>query len=304
MRSVIVSVILALALALSPAAFAKMGSGKSFGSRGSRTIERPIERTITPPPAPSIAPPPSVLPAPSLAQPMAQPGVSQGNPFMAGMAGGLLGAGIGSMLFGHQPAYAAASEASPFGSLIGLILQLALVGGVIWLGVRLFRGATQAGGTSRSPVIDAPYRVIPAPAPPQPRVDKQFEPSDADKQAFGAILIEVQKAWTDGDIGALRQLATPEIVSWLADDLSRNASQGVRNVVDQIGLQKGEVIEAWRDGQIEFATAVLTFSARDFTIGGGGALVAGDPNVPTLSSEAWTFLRAPGGRWLLSAVER
>ena len=304
MRSVIVAVILALALALSPTAFAKMGSGKSFGSRGSRTIDRPIERTITPPPAPSIAPPPSVQPAPSLAPPMAQPSMSQGNPFMAGMAGGLLGAGIGSMLFGHQPAYAAASEASPLGSVIGLMLQLALVGGVIWLGVRLFRGATQASGISRRQPIDVPYQAVPSPVLPRPRVDKQFEPSDADKQAFGAILIEVQKAWSDGDIGALRQLATPEIVSWLADDLSRNASQGVRNVVDRIGLQKGEVIEAWRDGQIEYATAVLTFSARDVTIDGSGAVVAGDPHVPTLSTEAWTFLRAPGGRWLLSAVER
>ena len=221
------------------------------------------------------------------------------------MAGGLLGAGIGSMLFGHSAGWAAASEASPAGSLFGLILQLALVGGVIWLGVRLFRGATQSAGAPRRQVIETPYRVVGGSAAlPKPRIEKEFEPSDADKQAFGTILIEVQKAWTDGDIGALRQLATPEIVSWLANDLSRNASQGVRNVVDQIGLQKGDVIESWRDGDVEYATAALTFTARDFTVSGAGAVVDGDPNVPTQSTEAWTFLRTPGGRWLLSAVER
>jgi len=308
MRTAFVAVILAVALALSPAAFAKMGSGKSFGSRGARTVDRPIERTITPPPAPT----PSFQPGPSLAPPLVQPGYSQGSPFLSGMAGGLLGAGIGSMLFGHSAGWAAASEASPVGSLFGLLLQLALVGGIIWLGVRLFRGATQAAGSPRrqaSPLrqpIDVPYRVVggSAAALPKPRVAKEFEPSDVDKQAFGTILIDVQKAWTDGDIGALRQLATPEVVSWLADDLSRNVSQGVRNVVDQIGLQKGEVIEAWRDGQIDYATAVLSFTARDFTVSGAGAVVAGDPHAPTQSTEAWTFLRAPGGRWLLSAVER
>ena len=296
MRSIAVAVFLALILALASPAFAKMGSGKSFGSRGSRTIDRPIERSITPPPAPVL--PPAAQPSLPPPLPMAPAG---GSSFLSGMAGGLLGAGLGSMLFGHSPGWAAASEAQPGASLLGLILQLAMIGGLIWLVRRWFRSMVSRPAPA-IPVLAAAPRMTALAAP---RLDKQFEPNDADKQAFAAILENVQAAWSAGDIAALRHLATPEVVAWLAEDLTANASRGIRNVVDRIELQKGEVIEAWRDGGTEYATAVLTFAARDFSVAAStGQVVEGDPQARQSSTEAWTFLRVPGGHWLLSAVER
>ena len=191
-------------------------------------------------------------------------------------------------------------------SLFGLLLQLAVFGGLIWLGVRLFRSLTQTNSGGPGPVIAPPYRVMNGPAAPKPaRIEKLFEPTDADKTAFGTILAGIQQAWSAGDIQALRQLATPEVVSWLADDLSRDASQGVRNIVDQVALLKGDVIESWRDGDVDYATAVLTFTSRDYTVRtDSGAVVDGNAQGTVESTEAWTFLRVPGGRWLLSAVER
>lgn len=310
MRHAVFAVLIAIALALSPQAFAKAGKGSSFGSRGSRTADRPIERTITPTPAPTPTAPlsqPAYQPPPvaPMAAPAYQGGFAQRSPFLAGMAGGLLGVGIGSLLFGHSPALAAASEASPMASLFGLLLQAAMVGGLIWLGMRLFRGATQTSGPARRDAVEAPYRVVGGTAVAKPRIEKEFEPTDADKGAFADILAGIQKAWSEGDIAHLRQLATPEVVSWLAEDLSRDASQGVRNIVEDVRLLKGEIIESWRDGTVEFATAALTFSTRDYTVRtDSGAVVDGDPNGTVQSTEAWTFLRVPGGRWLLSAVER
>ena len=41
-----------------------------------------------------------------------------------------------------------------------------------------------------------------------------------------------------------------------------------------------------------------------FQVSTSGALVAGDPRIPTESEEVWTFVRRQGGNWLLSAIQQ
>ncbi len=302
-RFVVIALAVLMVVGSSADAFAKMGKGSSFGSRASRTADRPIERTVTPPPASAPLAPPVVAPAPSYAPSPAygqSPGFFQRNPFMSGFMGGLVGVGIGSMLFGHS---AYAMDASPGGGILGLLVQLALVGGLIWLLVRMFRGSGSVGGLSGGNRV---LQAIPAGAPRTvARIAKEFEPSDADKQVFAQIMQESQRAWTNGDIGMLKQIATPEVVSYLADDMAADSSQGVRNVIEDVQLLRGEVVEAWTEGNRQFVTAAMTFAARDYKVRlDNGQVVEGNPNQPVQSNEAWTFVRVGGGRWLLSAVER
>jgi predicted lipid-binding transport protein (Tim44 family) len=146
---------------------------------------------------------------------------------------------------------------------------------------------------------------IPAAGAALPRVDKEFEPQPADKEAFGAILQGVQRAWSDGDMRALERVATPEIVHWLSQDLAANTDRGVVNRVENVVLKKGDVTESWSENGQDYVTAVLTFACIDTTRRADtGALVEGDLHTPVDYTEAWTFVRRQGGRWLLSAVER
>src|SRR5256885_8325072 len=78
---------------------------------------------------------PQAVPRPAPAAPIAGGGFFQRHPFMAGLMGGFVGAGLASMLFGHS---AMAADASPTGSMLGLLLQLALIGGLGYLAYRLF----------------------------------------------------------------------------------------------------------------------------------------------------------------------
>ena len=306
MKRIFIAILLALVVAFSPEAFAKIGNKSgSMGNRGSRTLDRPMERTLTPQQAPQpllspARPPMAAAPiAPSM--PVAQPGFSQRNPFVAGLMGGVIGAGIGSMLFGHSTAMAGYSEMSPMGSLLGMLIQFAMIGGLVWLGVRVFRGLSASQPQSR-PMAPANYRVVDS-AP--VRVNKEFEPTDVDKQQFAEILMGVQRAWSEGDLSALKHIASPEMVSFLADDLAENTSRNARNVVENVTLLKGDVSEAWSENGKEFATAVMTFSSHDYTVrADNGQVVEGDPRQVLQSTEAWTFVRAQGGKWILSAVER
>lgn len=332
MKHGLIAVLITASLVLAPEAFARAGKGGSMGSRGDRTYDRPIERSVTPPPSPG-ATQPGMAPAPGATQPgltgqqpmynpgtaganrmqpgmagaapMAQPGFFQRNPFLGGVLGGMVGMGIGSLLFGNSAA-AAAADAAPMASMLGLLMQVALIGGLVWLAFRLFRrrSPVPAGGayerSAQGPM--GGYAAAPASAP---RVEQEFGLTPADQQAFTEILVGVQRGWSEGDIGQLRRLCTPEIVSWLLEDQSANASRGVRNVVEDVTLLKGDLAESWSEGVRDYVTVVLSFSCRDYDVRlDNGQVVEGSAKEPVEVTERWTFTRSQGGNWLLSAIEQ
>ena len=102
----------------------------------------------------------------------------------------------------------------------------------------------------------------------------------------------------------LRAVATPEMVGYFSEQLSELASRGVRNMVTNVHLEQGDLSEAWAEPGREYATVAMRFSMIDVTVDTAGHVVDGNPNQRTQSTEVWTFLRAPGGRWLLSAIQQ
>jgi predicted lipid-binding transport protein (Tim44 family) len=287
-RSRLARWLLGLGLLLAPLpALARAGDGGNVGSRGSLTYSPspptdtapggavPIQRSQTPPPAPS----------PSL--PVTPPPAAQGGgPAMSGVLGGLVGAGIGGLLLGrgmfegvHGP-----------GGVVGLLLQVALiVFAVRWVGRRVFADATTGGGVA-------------AQAPSEPGVAPIGE---ADMARFEQLLVDVQAAWSTHDLAGLRLLATPEMVSIFADQLAEQTSRGVRNVVSDVRVLEADLAEAWAEDGREYATVALRFALHDVTLDAvGGHVLAGDPEAETAVTEIWTFLRVPGGRWVLCAIQQ
>jgi predicted lipid-binding transport protein (Tim44 family) len=108
----------------------------------------------------------------------------------------------------------------------------------------------------------------------------------------------------------MRQLMTPEMVSYFSEELTRNASQGTQNIVTDVRLLKGEITETWVEADLQYATAYMRWSAIDYVARIGRSpgqpdyLVSGDPKTPTEAEELWTFVRRRGGEWLLSAIQQ
>lgn len=298
------SLFFCLALALTPSlADARAGSsyssgGKSsfsgMGSRGSRTFDNngaaPITRSVTPT-NPSAASPSSPLGTPA---PAYGGSFFQRHPFLTGLAGGFLG----SMLFSHL---------GGLGQGLGFLLTLLIIGFVIFFLVRLLFGRrfAPAGGGFMPRSVGAAA----APALTHFR-GRDTTIGDADLTSFQTIHAAVQDAWGRGDLGRMRELMTPEMLSYFSEELTRNSSQGVQNVVSDVRLLKGDISEAWEEGDLEYATAYMRWSAIDYVVRLGRSpgqpdyIASGNPRVPTEAEEVWTFVRRRGGNWLLSAIQQ
>jgi predicted lipid-binding transport protein (Tim44 family) len=123
-----------------------------------------------------------------------------------------------------------------------------------------------------------------------------------DFNTFERLLGEVQASYSAEDLGRLRSIATPEMVSYFSEELSANASKGVVNRVADVKLQQGDLAEAWREGDTEYATVAMRYSLDDQMVDRqSGRVIEGGPDEAT---EVWTFMRRHGGHWLLSAIQQ
>lgn len=132
----------------------------------------------------------------------------------------------------------------------------------------------------------------------------------ADQDRFKEILRDVQAAWSRQDLDALKRLATPEVLHYFSTALSENASKDIENRVEDLRVLSAEVQESWTEDATDYATVLFRWSARDYTTSltkqpnEPGYLAEGNDRSPTETSEAWTFMRYQGGKWLLSAIQQ
>ncbi len=317
-------VVLAMAVAfvLVTADFAdarRAGGFGSFGSRGARTFQAPPATKTAPSTAPierSMTPRPQAdAPATAAQRPGAaaqRPGFF-GNGFAGSMMRGLLIGGLIGMLLGHG--------LGGIAGFLGLILQLGLAMLVATLFMKWFanrqrkpaaagtasvqREMAMAGGPARQPSnFDFGLSRGGAPMMGAPATADTAVVEQSDLDTFQQMLTEVQTAYGREDFGALRERTTPEVMSYLAEELSQNATAGVRNDVSDVKLLQGDVSETWREGDEQYATVAMRYESRDVMRDRkNGNLVSGDPDAPTEATELWTFVRPRAGDWKLSAIQ-
>ena len=126
----------------------------------------------------------------------------------------------------------------------------------------------------------------------------------ADYEAFERLLGEIQAAWSNEDVAKLHTLATPEMVSYFSKDLEQNKANNDINKTSDVKLLQGDLAEAWREGETDYASVAMRFSLVDKTLERGtGRLISGS-DTPVEATEVWTFARQRGGNWELSAIQQ
>jgi predicted lipid-binding transport protein (Tim44 family) len=289
---------------LAGAADARPGGGFSMGSRGSRTFSpppptrtaptvSPLNRTVTQPARPGLNPSP-------------RPGFFGGG-FGRGLLGGFLGAGLLGLLFGHG----FFGGLGGFASMLGLILQIGLVvliGRFLWSMWQRRQPAFAAGGASLRDGgglgSSGSGSGLGFGGNSAGMEGGRVDITQSDYGAFERLLGEIQAAYSNEDIAALRSHVTPEMLSYFSEQLSENASRGVVNRVSDVRLLQGDLAEAWREGSTEYATVAMHFALTDRTLDRTSGRLVGGSESPQEVTEAWTFMRVAGGQWVLSAIQQ
>jgi predicted lipid-binding transport protein (Tim44 family) len=288
---------------LADLADARPAGGRSVGSRG--------VKTYTAPPATSTAPKTAAPIEKSMTQPgktataqgaQASPGIaSRFGGWRGLLLGGLIGAGLAS-LFGM----------GALSNVLGFLLQIALIGGIVWLAFAFFRSrkAQPALATATASAGQAPqnvsYRDAASGLGSGAGSALTIGPDDYD--TFERLLGEIETAFGRNDLEALGDHATPEMLSYFAGELDANAKKGVRNEVSQAKLLQGDLAEAWREADGEYATVAMRYSILDATVeAASGRVVSGSTTAPQEVTEVWTFRRPGNGtarQWELSAIQQ
>jgi predicted lipid-binding transport protein (Tim44 family) len=313
----------ALALGVLIADPADARRGGSFGSRGSRTYSAPRSTATAPgytaPVQRSMTPDNGYRTGGAYAQNPGYNGYGGGyyRPRYGGFGGGFLGGLItggligGMMGHGWGGGWGGSGWGGGGGGLLTMLIQLLVVGLILSWVFRMVRprpafnsafagpapGFTPAGGPG--PFPGGGQTFVP---PTGPAWEIPITP--ADQSAFEGLLRAVQDAYAREDYAGLREHCTPEVMGYLAEELSDNATHGRKNDVKDLRLLQADVGEAWREGQMEYATAAMRYESvdvmRDRT---SGKVISGDPDRPTQTTELWTFVRPQGGAWKLSAIQ-
>jgi predicted lipid-binding transport protein (Tim44 family) len=281
---------------------ARVGGGRNFGSRASRTY--------TPPPATNTAPKAAPIEK-SMTQKGTAPAAAQAP--QASRFGGWRGILMGGLI--------AAALASIFGfgalaSVLGFLLQFALIAAAVFLVVSFLRSRSQpalarapASGSGSSPQRETLNgRQGLASGGSVPAFAATLKIGQDDLDSFEKLLGEIQTAYGREDVDKLATMTTPEMLSYFSQDLADNAKQGLRNEVADVKLLQGDLSEAWREEGSDYATVAMRFSLVDATVDrASGKVVSGNRTNPTEATELWTFRRDDRARadgWQLSAIQQ
>jgi len=296
-----IAAIVAALVLVAADANARAGGGFSGGSRGARTFSAPPATQTAPNAA---APMQRTLTQPgktgTVGQTAARPGLFGGG-LLGGLAAGFLGAGLFGLLFGHGFFGGMAGLAS----VIGLLLQIVLVVVVARL---LFawwqrRNTPALAYANPEPATGHSFSGLGGMFGANTPAGQKMTIAKSDYDDFERLLGEVQTAYSNEDIDALRAKVTPEMLSYFSEQLSENASRGLVNKVTDVRLEQGDLAEAWREGNADYATVAMRFSLNDRMIDRASGRDK-EANAPGEVMELWTFMRARGGGWLLSAIQQ
>jgi len=294
-------------------AWARVGGGGSFGSRGSRTYTAPRST-----PAPTPSSPSQGTGQYNPAQPAPQP--SAGGGFLRGMAGGLVGGMLGGMLF-RSLGFAGGSGGG-FGGGIG-IMEIILIGallyGIYWF-IKRRRSEVSAGTSYRdSSAMEGGRTAAPMTAyEPEAResdvetglrhirqMDPRFDERDFTDGSMDRFF-QIQGAWANRDMSGIRNLLTDEMYKTLQEEADQLRAKQRINRLDNIAVRSVDITEIWHEGGVDFITAKIYANLLDYTTDERtGEVVSGSRTEPVKFQEYWTFTRPVGDNpWKLSAIHQ
>ena len=305
--AVFATFLLVMVVIMESDASARVGGGRSFGSRGTRSYSRPASPYSRP------------MQTQQAPRPYSEPNRQPGGGFIRSIAGGIVGGMLGGMLF-RGLGFAGGGIG---GSGIGLF-EIILIGGICYFIYRMVKRRRDETISNQGAYDQGSYQQSYTPLPqdfgrqhesgqsdPSAGLDhiRQMD-SSFDEKRFNDnvmdIFFKVQSAWMNRDLAPAAPLVTEEMRRILQGDIDRMLSEKRVNRLENIAVRSVDIIEAWQEEGQDYITARVYANLLDYTTDDAtGAVVEGSMTEPVKFEEHWTFARPVGNNaWKLSAINQ
>ncbi len=248
----------------------------------------------------------------------------------AGMAGGFLG----SMLFRSLGGGGYGGGAFPGHGGVGM-LEILLIGGLLFLLYRLFANRAQAAshtssGASMSMPTESPSESSPDGSSNAGRLLRQARPfgwskENDDRGPFSNpvsiqqgsnsaipkdlamdLFFQVQSAWKNRNLDPIANSIDSDARSFIDRELSQLKASRRINCLENIAIRESDVVESWEESDRTYSTVHFTANLLDYTIDEDThRVVEGSKEVPVKFDEFWTFSKDTySSQWKLSAIQQ
>ena len=315
-RNILVMLAIAVVSAISLAtlvvdAEARIGGGRSFGSRGSRSFSRPASPNYQQRPSQMQQQRPAAAPYQAASQ--------QSGGFMRSMMGGIAGGLLGGMLF---RSLGMAGNGGMGGGGFGLF-EFVLLAGIAYMIYRFVQKrraeAAYAGnslpGSEPARFEASQPEAAAATAPGCNETDagishiRQMDVTFDEQQFCDAAMdmfFRVQGAWMNRDLAPVAVMLAPQIRQALQSDLDALLREKRTNRLENIAVRTVEIAEVWQERGEDFITVKIYANLLDYTVDERtGDVLSGSRTEPVKFNEYWTFTRPVGNNpWRLSAIHQ
>ena len=316
-RSLYLLLILLFALT-STLAEARIGGGRSFGSRGSRGFSRPSysrgqsfsRPTTNPGNATGYSNNQPYSPPP------AQPAYQRPS-FLRSLGTGIAGGFLGSMLFrslgGGGGIYAHGDGMNgPMGGSMGGggigFLEILIIGAIAFFAIRYFSNRkTATFSTPQSPLQGSPYQT----ETPQAFTNYGANSSDSptaqlDPETASDLFFKIQAAWGSRDLTPVSYLIDEDAKKYLDQEIDNLKNRRQLNKLENIAVRNVDVVEEWKDDRKNYSTVRFVANVLDYTISEDTQqIVEGSKTSPVKFEEYWTFAKEDGNsNWKLSGIQQ
>lgn len=276
-------------------AYARAGGSRSSGSRGSRSYSSPS----SPSRSSQTTQPTRDFSQPATTQP--------GGGFLRGLAGGIAGGFLGSMLF-RGMGYGGTGYGGTGGCGIGFF-EIIVIGGLGYVLYRMYKkrkgeAGASSGGLFGGNADEPQYRTSESDISDIKMSDPSFD-ENRFKDNVMDMFFKIQAAWMNRDLSSVKSLLTDDMKKIFQDDIDELLRSKKINKLENIAVRSVDISEAWQESGQDYITTLIYANILDYTVDESGNVLSGSKTDPTKFEEYWTFTRPSQSRqWMLSGINQ
>ncbi len=104
------------------------------------------------------------------------------------------------------------------------------------------------------------------------------------------IFIQLQEAWSKGDLSSVRNFLTERMYQYLNQQLQELKNKGLKNIVENINIKNIEIVHVEEEKDQKVVIVKIEASLIDYIIDNNGNIIEGSKTEPINITEYWAFV--------------